>query len=592
MKKLLLLVFITSFTTYAQIPANYYDTATGTGYTLKTQLRNIIANGHTSQGYDNLYNGYVDAFSDNDYEGDGSVLDFYSENPNGTDSYYYTHGNRKCGNYSSENDCYNREHLMPQSVFGSASPMQSDIFTVVPSDGYVNGKRSSHAFGEVGSASWTSDNGSKVGSNTYGSYNGTVFEPIDEFKGDIARAMLYFAVRYENQVASWSHAMLNGTSDQVYADWFIDMLLEWHANDPVHTSETVRNVASYDYQGNANPFIDHPEFVQMIWNPTPDNQDPTVPTNLVTSNPTGSSIDLDWTASTDNIAVSSYDIYVDGTYYTSATTNSKTVTGLASETTFIFTVLAKDAANNTSAQSTSANGTTLEASAGGSECVAETFENIPANSSSYSDQNWTGDNGLTWSATSARTDQTLNNRGLVLDGRGSTNGTLTSTSITGGIGEITLSTQRVYNGGSGDLSVFVNGDLKGTIPYDGSVQTTTISNINVSGNVIVTIKEDTTGGDRVVIDDLTWTCFSALSVNDYSLENSSIYPNPTSGNTLTIAIFEDVNITVFDILGKKVLKDEISIDDNQVDISNLNSGIYMIHLQAKNGSVTKKFIKK
>ena len=588
MKKLLLLsLIITSFNAIAQIPANYYDTATGSGYTLKTQLRNIIANGHTSQGYDNLYTGYITAFSDNDYEGDGSVLDFYSENPGGTDPYNYTHGNRQCGSYNSEDDCMNREHLMPQSVFGSASPMQSDIFTVVPSDGYVNGRRSSYAFGEVNSASWTSLNGSKVGTNTYGSYSGTVFEPIDEFKGDIARAMLYFATRYENQVASWSHAMLNGTSDQVYEDWFIDMLIEWHTNDPVHQSEIDRNVASYNYQGNANPFIDHPEYVAMIWNPTPDTQNPTVPTNLATSNPTGSSIDLDWTASTDNIAVTSYDIYVDGSYDSSSATNSHTVTGLASETTFTFTVLAKDAANNESAQSTSADGTTLEGAASGSTCATETFENIPANSSSYATRNWTGDNGLAWEATDARTDQSINNRAITIR-----NGVLTAPTIADGIGELTVTTQLVFSGSSGTFDLNVNGVFKGTIPYSATEQTTVIPNIDVTGSVTIVFDNNSSGSNRVMFDDLTWTCFSALAVDDFTLENIKIYPNPASGNTLTIDTLEEVTISVFDILGKQVLKAQVSRGDNQIDISDLNSGIYMIRLQTENGSATKKLIKK
>ena len=229
-EKILFIVSILLFSTaFCQIPSNYYNNATGTGYTLKTQLKTIITNGHSDQGYGNLYSGYQTTHIDNYYENDGSVLDFYSENPTGTDTYFYTHGSNNCGNYNSENDCYNREHLMPQSVFSSASPMKNDIHFVVPSDGYVNGKRSSFAFGEISNPTWTSSNGSKLGPNTFGSYNGTVFEPVDEFKGDIARSLLYFATRYESQVSSWNHSgMLNGTNDQVYQDWFLDLLISWH----------------------------------------------------------------------------------------------------------------------------------------------------------------------------------------------------------------------------------------------------------------------------------------------------------------------------------------------------------------------------
>lgn len=273
-KKLLsILIIFSSFLGFSQIPNGYYNSATGSGYTLKTQLKNIIKNGHSDQGYDALYNAYQTSDNDSFYENDNTVLDMYSENPTGLDSYNYTHNNRKCGNYNSENDCYNREHIFPQGFFNKRYPMRSDIHHVVPSDGYVNNRRSNYPFGEVSNASWTSNNGSKVGSNTFGSFSGTVFEPIDEFKGDIARMLLYFATRYEDDVTSnsWdshnssSSNPLNGTNNQVYEDWYIKLLHKWHTNDPVSNREIVRNNEAYKFQGNRNPFIDHPEYVTQIW---------------------------------------------------------------------------------------------------------------------------------------------------------------------------------------------------------------------------------------------------------------------------------------------------------------------------------------
>ena len=253
--------------------------------------------------------------------------------------------------------------------------MKSDVHHVIPTDGYVNNRRSSFPFGTVNSATWTSLNGSQVGSSSVTGYSGTVFEPIDEFKGDIARGLLYFATRYESTVDGYtSFDMFNGTEDQVFQTWAIDMLLDWHYNvDPVDQSEIDRNNAAYDYQGNANPFVDHPEYADMIWNPSPDTQAPTVPTNLVASNPTPNTIDLSWTASTDDTAVTGYDVYVDGSFYVSTNSASTTftVTGLTPETTYSFTVLAKDAANNMSAQSTATNGTTTAGSSGGGECANE-----------------------------------------------------------------------------------------------------------------------------------------------------------------------------------------------------------------------------
>lgn len=263
---LILIIFITTGYT-SQIPTGYYNNAANkTGYVLKTALKTIITNGHVNHSYGSLYTGYQSSDKDIYYENDNSVLDMYSENPNGTDPYFYTHGNRKCGNYNSEDDCYNREHLMPQSVFNKASPMKNDIHFVVPSDGYVNGQRSNLPFGEVGSASWTSMNGSKKGTNTTTGYSGVVFEPIDEFKGDIARCMLYFATRYESQVTGWTYNnVLNGTSNQVYTNWFLNVLLQWNKQDTVSQREIDRNNACYVYQGNRNPFIDHNNYVDSIW---------------------------------------------------------------------------------------------------------------------------------------------------------------------------------------------------------------------------------------------------------------------------------------------------------------------------------------
>ncbi|HLU80572.1 MAG TPA: endonuclease [Flavobacteriaceae bacterium] len=271
-KYLFYLLTFTFFATTAQIPGNYYDSATGlTGFALKTELHNIISNGHNPQGYNDLWTAYQISDDDQYYESDGTVLDIYSENPNGTDPYGFNFGADQCGNYGGEGDCYNREHLMPQSWFSSAMPMKSDIHHVIPTDGYVNGVRGHLPFGEVGSANYVSANGSKRGNNTVPGYNGEVFEPIDEFKGDIARVYFYMATRYEDKIASWenendgSMATLNGTSDQVFENWMLDMLLDWHQNDPVSQREIDRNEEAYNFQGNANPFVDHPEFIDMIW---------------------------------------------------------------------------------------------------------------------------------------------------------------------------------------------------------------------------------------------------------------------------------------------------------------------------------------
>jgi endonuclease I len=289
------LLLLLSFVVIAQAPANYYNNATGTGYALKTQLSTIITNGHIDKGYGSgtsqSNNGLWSAFKTTDrdmdigYENDNTIIDIYSENPTSTDPYNFNYNNAsganagQCGNYSIEGDCYNREHLIPQSYFDNVSTlfMKSDVQHIYPTDGKVNNKRNNYAFGKVGVASFTSQNGSKLGTALNSGYSagfsGIVFEPIDEFKGDIARVYFYFATRYQSQMASFYATgsasevsdMFNGTANQVFSPTFLNILLTWNAQDPVSTKEIKRNNACYAHQGNRNPFIDNNSYVAAIW---------------------------------------------------------------------------------------------------------------------------------------------------------------------------------------------------------------------------------------------------------------------------------------------------------------------------------------
>jgi len=250
---------------FSQPPANYYSSATGTGYQLKTQLHNIIKV-HNQKSYNALWNLYKhSAYRDLYYENDNTLLDVYSEIPDGPDAYSYVPGDDQCGNYGAEGGCYNREHVIPKSVFNDAQPMYADAHHILPTDGYVNGMRSNHPIGKVNSTAWTSTNGSKRGTSAVPGYTGTVFEPIDEFKGDFARIYFYFATRYQDKIKNWNFAMFNGTNDKVFASGFLDMLLQWHENDPVSPREIAINNRVYQHQGNRNPFIDNPSFVHNIW---------------------------------------------------------------------------------------------------------------------------------------------------------------------------------------------------------------------------------------------------------------------------------------------------------------------------------------
>ena len=250
------------FTTFliADIPPGYYDDAQGLdGEPLRLALHNIIDD-HIPQSYSSLYG----HFQSTDAKSDGTVWDMYSDVPGGTPPYIYNFtGADQCGNYSGEGDCFNREHSWPKSWFNEGMPMNTDLFHIYATDGYVNGMRSNHPYGEVESTTWTSQNGSQRGNMNSYNHNGTVFEPIDEYKGDFARTYFYMSTRYYTEDSGWDdNDMVNGSN---LKDWAVAMLMDWHLQDSVSQKEIDRNDAVYAIQENRNPFIDYPEWVGCIW---------------------------------------------------------------------------------------------------------------------------------------------------------------------------------------------------------------------------------------------------------------------------------------------------------------------------------------
>ncbi len=246
-----------------QIPPGYYHAAQGLhGDTLKQVLHQIIKN-HTIISYSAVWT----AMKKTDKKPNGKVWDIYSDVPGGVPPYEYNFITDQCGSYAVEGDCYNREHSWPQSWFNSVPGPSSDLFHLYPTDGKVNGIRSNYPYGRVGIASITTLNGSKLGPCIDSGYTNIVFEPLDEYKGDLARSYFYMTTRYLNEDATWSSS--DATQGANILPWQMNILLEWNRMDTVSAKEIARNDSIYYHiQHNRNPFIDHWQWADSIWHHT------------------------------------------------------------------------------------------------------------------------------------------------------------------------------------------------------------------------------------------------------------------------------------------------------------------------------------
>lgn len=273
----------------AQIPSDYYLSANGKkGAELKTTLYQIIRTPNVVD-YDSLWHAYQ--FTDARPMGDSLIIwDMYSN----ISRYRIDFPNHK--NSVEGVSGFQREHSMPKSWFNpkdrtssgltykDIKPMYSDIVHVIPTDGTVNNKRSNNAYGEITDSTkvdWQSAGGfskqsKKGGCGTPGwlEYMGAdakkarVFEPNDEYKGDLARIYFYMATCYEDSVGTWTSDMFDAESKdgyQPFAQWAFDMLMRWAKADPVSQKEIDRNESCYQLQGNRNPFVDYPGLEDYIW---------------------------------------------------------------------------------------------------------------------------------------------------------------------------------------------------------------------------------------------------------------------------------------------------------------------------------------
>jgi len=235
-------------------PAGYYATAEGkTGPALRQALHDII-DGHQFLEYTRTDEAM--ALTDRDPDNPGSVILIYS---------------RRTEPASCCTGEWNREHVWPNS-FGIDSnlPAHSDLHNLRPSDYDVNQRRGHKYFDESDEAAQSyqepAHNEAPLSSADFDSW-----EPPESIKGDIARAMFYMAIRYEGGPGEPDLELtddvseISTTNDKMGR---LTTLLVWHLIDPVSDIERERNEGVFVKQGNRNPFVDHPEWVNEIW-PSP-----------------------------------------------------------------------------------------------------------------------------------------------------------------------------------------------------------------------------------------------------------------------------------------------------------------------------------
>lgn len=225
----------------------YRIAAEKTGNSLKTELHNIIDH-HTELSYSAVWEALKK--TDEDPANANNVILLYT----GRSQAKSTNGGGV--------DDWNREHVWAKSHgdFGTAMGPGTDLHHLRPTDVSVNSTRGNLDF----------DNGGTEHSEALGNYfDSDSWEPRDEVKGDVARMLFYMAVRYEGDVSDEPDLELNNTVNNGTAPYHgkLSVLLQWNAQDPVDDRERRRNDIIYsDYQHNRNPFIDHPEWVNEIWN--------------------------------------------------------------------------------------------------------------------------------------------------------------------------------------------------------------------------------------------------------------------------------------------------------------------------------------
>lgn len=710
-KKLLYTLVCFSFITNAFSQESYYNNVdlNLTGTALKDALAVKIINTHTNalDYTPGIWN--ASKATDVNPTNNTEVLLFYGYSASGS-----TARTRGIDDNGGNVGQWNREHVFANSLgspdldqAGVNGPPYADAHNLRPSDTQMNSSRGNKKFA-TGSGN--------SGSVTDGWY------PGDEWKGDVARIIMYMYLRYGDQCKPTFVGV--GNSSQTPDD-MIDLFLQWNAEDPVSDVEKQRNpfhenTTNTYAQGNRNPFIDNPRLATRIWGgpqaediwgiyTSSDTEAPTIPTNVAASNITTSSIDVSWTASTDNVAVTNYDVFVDGNLSKNTTNTSITLDNLTSNTSYAITVLAKDAVGNESSQSAAINPKTLEDTQAPTTPTNVVISNETDTTFKVS---WTAstDNTAvtayeiyvdnTLNGTSTTTTYTVNQLSQsttysvqvlakdAVNNKSPLSTAVNATTTDGGTGNanelffseyvegssnnkaleianvtsnpINLSSysiKRNGNGGAtwsaplnlsgtiapGDVYVVINGSAsiqelidEADLVHPNSSATNNGEPINFNGNdpiglfkndVLIDIIGIFNGGSANFAKDVTlrrkstvispntafdlnneWEEFprdnvenigrhdtATASVNDEILNKVEIYPNPVLNNTIYVKNTNGLiidKVIIYGINGKEVFKSSKTISSEGFKINKLNTGTYFLKMKSNLGNITKKILVK
>ncbi len=625
-------------------------------------------------------------------------------------------------NGSGEDFVWNREHIFPKSlanpILNTDDPGPStDAHHLRAADRGRNSARNNRKYGRgTGNSNYSTTDFHEGldGPNTAAWY------PGDQWKGDAARMIMYMYVRYGSICLPTAVGV---GSPEFTEDEMIDLFLQWNVEDPVSTIEIARNTyhentSNYAAQGNRNPFVDNPYLATRIWGgnsaedrwnyyKNSDTEAPTTPSDVTLTDITFNSVNISWSASSDNIGVTGYNVYVDEVLraQTSSSITNTTISNLSTNTNYNFTVVAKDLINNRSASATITGKTledtqapTIPAGLVVSNETDSSFEvswqaaidnNVVTGYEIYVDNSLTATSetntytviGLNTETTYALeivaydADNNKSNRSASINGTttaGTSNGItelfiseyaepsiannkaieiVNLTASTVNLSEYSI--QKQHNGGSwiddyplgnanivpGDVFVIVHADTNNSLllaeadkfgppnidasPYGYG------SPLNFNGNdpiglfkngVLIdiigeegnssnhiqnktyrrkaTVSEPNTRFDSSEWDLLDADTFddfgshtSTLSTNTISFESFKMFPNPTNGDKIYFNTSVDSRVSIYTVLGKLVQSSKVTKTKNSIDISQFAKGIYLVKINSGKQFISKKLIK-